>query len=239
MFAGINLQEKLLIERKKMENKSSTLQWVRQIFDQLDRDRKETFEKLKNEDSSAENIFNIDKINAEHIFHIDQIKKVCIDYRLRFLDTRYFKGDYPEEVISKIHTLEQEHNTKLGGFKIIAPSKLFVLKKADDPLLFAPMGNNYYYLIHKWGKDLHPLRKYKMWSFKNVGNLLVLLLMVSLLVSVSFKDFVFNNQAKGVYILVLFLFTFKFSVGFALLFGIAKGKNFNENIWQSQYDKVQ
>lgn len=239
MLKEVNLQEKLLKERAKELKNVDVLTWVQQVFEEVDLQRSQTLSTLQSSKKEAENYFNIDKIDENNIFHVDQIKKICIDYRLRFLDTKFFKGDYPEEVVSKIHELERAHNIKLEGFKIVAPSKLFVLKKADDPLLFAPMGNDYYYLIHKWGKDLHPLRKYKVWSFKNVGNLAVLLLVLSLLISFTFKDFVFNQQANEVYTLVLFLFIFKFGVGFTLLYGISSGKNFNEYIWQSQYDKVQ
>lgn len=239
MLKEVNLQEKLLKERAKSLKKDEILVWTQQIFKDLEQARSKTLQKLETSNKKVQNNFNFNKVDADNIFHIDQIKKICIDYRLRFLDTQFFKGDYPEEVISKIHELEKAHNTQLNGFKIIAPSKLFVLKKADDPLLFAPMGNGYYYLVHKWGNDLHPLRKYKVWSFKNVGNLAVLLLTLSFLISFSIKNFVFNQQASGVYALVLFLFIFKFGVGFTLLYGISSGKNFNEYIWQSQYNKVQ
>lgn len=238
MLKEVNLQEKLLKERAKSLKKDEVLVWAQQIFKDLEQARSKTLQKLETSNKEVQNNFNFNKVDTDNIFHIDQIKKICIDYRLRFLDTQFFKGDYPEEVISKIHELEKAHNTQLNGFKIIAPSKLFVLKKADDPLLFAPMGNGYYYLVHKWGNDLHPLRKYKVWSFKNVGNLAVLLLTLSFLISFSIKDFVFNQQASGVYALVLFLFIFKFGVGFTLLYGISSGKNFNEYIWQSQYNKV-
>ena len=58
----------------------------------------------------------------------------------------------------KIKSLEKTHNTNIGDFKIMAPSALFRLEKTDDPLLFVPLGNNYYYLVHKWGNDLHPFQ---------------------------------------------------------------------------------
>ena len=48
----------------------------------------------------------------------------------------------------------------------MAPSKLFKLKNADDPLLFASLGSDYFYLIDKWGNDLSYFRKISMWPFK-------------------------------------------------------------------------
>ena len=95
-----------------------------------------------------------DLLETDKIFHIDQIKKLAINFRLRFLDSHLFKNQIPDEAITKIRVLEKNHKTTLQGFKIIAPSKTFQLENYDDPLLFAPIGNNYYYLIHKWGNDL-------------------------------------------------------------------------------------
>ena len=36
------------------------------------------------------NQFDFDQLSRNKIFHVDQIRKVCIDYRLRFLDLKYF-----------------------------------------------------------------------------------------------------------------------------------------------------
>ena len=41
--------------------------------------------------------YKLDKINSDRIFHISDIKKICIDYRLRFLDFELFKGKVPDE----------------------------------------------------------------------------------------------------------------------------------------------
>ena len=90
---------------------------------------------------------------------------------MRFLDLKYFKNDLPQEAFDKIAQLEGEHNTTLAGFKIMAPSKLFRLKDTDDPLLFVPIGNDYFYLIHQWGDDLHPLEKLWFGHSRTFGTL--------------------------------------------------------------------
>ena len=96
------------------------------------------------------NNFDLNKLSKSRIYHIDHIKKVSIDYRLRFLDIKYFKNKLPIEALKQIKKLEKEHKTKLSEFKIMAPSVLFRLEKKDDALVFVPLGNEYYYLIHKW-----------------------------------------------------------------------------------------
>ena len=67
--------------------------------------------------NSTNNSFDFDQLKTERIFHLDQIRKVCIDYRLRFLDIKYFKGNIPFEAIQKITLLEKKHQTDLEGFK--------------------------------------------------------------------------------------------------------------------------
>jgi len=238
MFKAVNLQEKLIHLRNKELRKSNIDFWIEGIFEELDKSREFTKSKLSSSNSNYTNTFDINEIDGNAIFHISQIQKLCIDYRLRFLDTSFFKGEYPEEAISKIHQLERTHDTKLDGFKIIAPSVLFRLKKADDPMLFAPMGNDYYYLIHKWGNDLHPLRKLKFWFVKDLDNFIFTLLSICFLLSLATHTFFFREHSNISYFIVLFLFYFKGAVGLSLLWGVSLGKNFNKYIWQSQYDKI-
>ena len=75
-------------------------------------------------------------MDSNKIFHEKTIEKICVDYRLRFLDTNYFKGEYPDDLNHIVSDIENDHNTVLKNYKIIAPSKLFKLRSPDDPLLF-------------------------------------------------------------------------------------------------------
>lgn len=239
MLHPIDIQQKLIRERNKNKNPEEILVWVNDIFDEIDTKHNSILERLSNSPLQRTiNTFNIDKVDADAIFHISQIEKICVDYRLRFLDTRFFKGDYPTEVVNKINKIEKEHNTVLDGFKIIAPSKLFHLKEADDPLLFVPMGNGYYYFIHKWGKDLHPLRKIKFWSVKNVENLGILMFLMSFLCTFLTKDFFYGEDANFGYGVILFLFYLKGIMGMVFFLGASSGKNFSQYCWTSKYNKI-
>ena len=188
MVESINVYDKLLKQRKKDINSDDIIGWAYSVLNRQYIDDNTILKRLLKSPLEREiNNFNIDYVDRNAIFHISQIKNICITYRLRFLDTKYFKGTYPKEVIDKIKSIENKHNTILDGFKIIAPSKLFTLDNADDPLLFAPMGNGYYYLIHKWGKDLHPLRRVKYWGIKNVENLGITLFVLSFILTLFTK----------------------------------------------------
>ena len=184
------------------------------------------------------NSFDFEKLDANKIYSINTIKRVCIDYRLRFLDIKYFKNKVPNEVYQKINSLEKVHNTKVGEFKIMAPSALFRLEKTDDPLLFVPLGNNYYYLVHKWGNDLHPFRKLSMWPFKNIWNLLFAILLFSFLVTEITPLTLFTKSPNTSSYWMLLFFMFKAIASVVLYFGFALGKNFNPAIWNNKYNKA-
>lgn len=183
------------------------------------------------------NDFTFERLATDAIFHIDTIKDTCIDYRLRFLDIKYFKNDLPQEAFDKIAALETTHNTTLSGFKIMAPSKLFRLKNTDDPLLFVPIGNDYFYLIHQWGDDLSPFRKAFMWPFKNIWNLMVLILGISWIATSLTPMAIFSKTTSWSTYWMVYFFMFKAIASIVLFYGFALGKNFNPAIWNSKYNK--
>lgn len=239
MFKPTDVQKSLIKARKKGVQSKDVIGWVHAIFNEIKTTNQPVLERLSTSPiSRTVNVFNIDEVDTNAIFHISHIEKICVNYRLRFLDTKYFKGTYPEEVIEKITTLEKKHNTVLDGFKIIAPSKLFRLDKADDPLLFAPMGNDYYYLIHKWGTDLHPLRRLKYWGVKNVENLGISIFAISFFLTVITKNIIYGGNVHFGHLFMLFLFYVKGVLGMLFIFGASSGKNFSEYCWLSKYDKI-
>ena len=170
------------------------------------------------------------------MFHVDQIRKICIDYRLRFLDFNFFKGGVPDEAYTKLKEFELNHPDLDLNIKMMAPTKLFQLENYDDPLMFVSLGNNYYYLIHKWGNDMSYFRKMFMWPFKNIYNILVYIAIISLFFTTFVPDgiFFYKNNPE-IQFFVVFLFMFKSLAAIFIYFGFAMGKNFNENIWNSKF----
>ncbi len=193
---------------------------------------------IKSLDIKSLNAFDFDLLATDKIYHLDQIKKVSIDYRLRFLDLKYFKNKLPQEALDTIQALESAHDTQLGSFKIMAPSALFRLEKTDDPLLFVPLGKDYYYLVHKWGNDLHPLRKVLMWPFKNIWNLMLAVFAFSWILTELTPMGLFTRTPDSSSYLMLLFFMFKAVASVVLYFGFALGKNFNPAIWNNRYNKA-
>lgn len=234
-FHKTNIEEKLAILKEKTSSDTDILNQVYQILEKDTQHEDRISEDLQKPKEVFGNDFVFDRLETERIFHITQIQKICIDYRLRFLNSKYFKGKIPKAAISEIKRLEKLHETELDGFKIMAPSKLFKLEDKDDPLLFAPIGNGYYYLIHKWGNDLHPLRKLLVWPFKNIVNLTLTTLVVSYLVTLLVPNGLFSKNNTSAEFWMMFFFMFKSIAAIVIFYGFALGKNFNPAIWNSKY----
>lgn len=235
MLAKTNIETQLRHTRNRRIAEDEILAEVARIFENNQADRDAIRERLttKNEE---DHLLDPSTLKADRIFHLDDIRKMCITYRLRFLDSHFFKGDIPEEAISKIRQLENEQQRSLSNFKVMAPSKLLKLENADDPLLFAPLGNNYFYLIHKWGNDLHPLRKALMWPYKNFENLVFTVFIVSIILTALTPMNLFTKTTPTIQeYFLMFLFMFKAVGGIVLFYGFSKGKNFNTAIWNSKY----
>ena len=229
----LNLQNALRKDRDKHISSEDLKDMIQAIFDQKEAIKSRVKSALETPNNSYVNTLTFDALDFDKIFHIDSIKKLCINYRLRFLDTHLFKGEYPKELYSIIPNLENDHKIQLKDFKIMAPSKLFRLKTKEDPLLFVPIGNGCYYLVHKWGDDLKSYRKILVWPFKNINTLIFTSIILSLLSTAIGSAFF--NDFSDTQLLVIFIFnikTFVF-VTFYLLFMMRK--NFNESIWNSKY----
>lgn len=229
------LQEALLRARQKSTSEDALIVAVKAVLAADALQNSDIANRLETQSPTHTNAFTFDLLETDRIFHLDQIKTICINYRLRFLGSHLYKGRIPPEAISGIKALEKGHSTILNGFMIMAPSKQFHLESYDDPLLFAPIGNDYYYLIHKWGNDLSRFRKLAVSPLRDFGNLLAFLAVVSLLFAMVITKLFFYGTQTDVFLLIAFLFSFKSFCGIALYYCFWKGKNFNSAIWDSPY----
>ncbi|WP_422079818.1 hypothetical protein [Ulvibacterium sp.] len=230
-----NIEEKLGKAVKGTKNSEKILDEVFRILEEDQQSTERIHDNLSGGKSTIINHFDFDLLDTKKIYHLSHIKKICIEYRLRFLDSKYFKGEIPNRAISKIKELEKEHKIEIQGYKIIAPSKLFKLADKDDPLLLVPIGNDYFYLIHKWGNDLHPLRRALMWPFKSIVNLTLLVLAASYLVTLLVPNGLFSKSSSNAEFWIIYFFMFKSIAAVVIFYGFALGKNFSPAIWNSKY----
>ena len=226
----VNLFDELINERSKQITAEELMTAIKSIWSKDDQIKKS----LNKKNDNKHNDLKFDKMKTRNIFHKDTIKKICVRYRLRFLDSNLFKGEYPKNITKIIGKIERNHNTTLSNFMIMAPSKLFKIKSPDDPILFVPIGNDYYYLIHKWGEEFNYLRKLMVLPFKNIDNLTIFSVLVSVLFALLGKLFMPSLTFSEVFILFLFLVKGFIFIFFYMFF--LTRRNFSESIWNSKYD---
>ena len=230
----VNLFNELIKEREKTINSKELNAIIKNIWSKEDSKKDHIIKSLNKRNNSKFNNLKFDKMESKNIFHQDTIKKICVRYRLRFLDSNLFKGEYPKNITSIIKNVEIKHGTTLSNFMIMAPSKLFKIKSPDDPILFVPIGNNYYYLIHKWGEEFNVFRKLLVLPFKNIDNLTIFSVLVSVVFSLLCKVIMPSLTFSEVFILFLFLVKGFIFIFFYMFF--LTRRNFNESIWNSKYD---
>ncbi len=142
------------------------------------------------------------------VYTKEQIKKLAVDYKLRFLKSENYSGNFDVQVAAKIKEFSKKTKSPIDGWSlsnkyyILAPETMFTLKdkryvtkRELDPAIFYQVDENHYRLIHKWGSDFTIFRYLTGFRWKSYGNywlfntmmiLPVVALIMTLLCDVSF-----------------------------------------------------
>ena len=158
------------------------------------------------------------------VYTIDEIRTLCIDYRLRFLRSKYYTGSYDIEVATKIRDFATATNTPIEEhslnyrFFVMAPANMFELKderyiskRELDPAIFFQIDEKHYRLIHKWGSDFTVLRflegfKWRSWWTAQWCRTLTALPIVAFVLTYFFgSGHAFENHLVGLTILFTFV----------------------------------
>lgn len=224
---SVDLHEELKRIQKKHPSEG-IIEEVQQLLNQEhDRERK-IVDTLGN--GSDGKLIDEDLLDESQIFSLEQIQKLCIKYRLRFLDSKHFKGEIPYEAIQKIKGLESELNTDLKGFKIIAPKELFKLTDKDsDPILMLPLKNNRFYFIHKWGGEISSLRSLLAFPMRNLMSMFWFLFGVAVLFSLAIPTPSWDVFA------FLVVHSFIAICGMACMIIFTMRENFSTEEWDSKF----
>jgi hypothetical protein len=235
IFSPINLRHEL--EKEKVRQLQLLKEAKNLLAESVEKD-KEIMLRLKDSSGSSTSLHLIDS-EKENIFSLGEIRSVCIRYRLRFLDTALFRSSYPYEAITAIKAFEKKYNTTVESFRIVAPGGAFKLENINkDPLLFVPLSENSFYLIHQWGNNLTWYRRILTWPFQNLKTLLISLLLCSFLFSFSLPAAIMNiiNVQSEIFLrLWLTIHTFIGLFGIILWLGISYEKTFSSLNWNSKF----
>ncbi len=190
--------------------------------------------------SRGEQIVRLRRVDPGRVYALATIRSVCIKYRLRFLDSGLFKGEIPSQAIHSIRELERMAEGPIISYKMMAPADRFRLCDSEvDPLLFVPLGNDRYYLVHKWGRDLSPWRRLHGWPFRSIVHLASSVLLLSVLMALLVpgtwigvtSDMGLLNGPRCLFLLWEVLVLSSFTVfGWFAFFG-----QFSTEAWNSRY----
>lgn len=237
LFSPFNIENALKKERQYLQNNidKDLLDEVNSILRQAEKEDQSILNRINGNNTSVSEFYN--QFEKDKIYSIFEIKRVCEKYRLRFLDSKYFKGEIPYEAISRIKQIEKKNKIEFTNFKIIAPAGLFKLEDAhQDPLLFASIGNGNYYLIHKWGNDLSWHRKVLSYPLRNLysffTSIFVLSAILSFLVPESWLNMPTGSLTLRIWLTVHLFIGFS---GFMIFLGSTMQKNFSSNVWDSKF----
>jgi hypothetical protein len=150
------------------------------------------FNRIENMRGKQIELENLEKDFDGKVYTKEQIQNLCIDYRLRFLQSRLYTGAYDVQVAAKIKefaksTLAPIDEYTLGRrYFVMAPKEMFELttekyvSKAElrrrlDPAIFYQIDENHYRLVHKWGNDFTIFRliegfRWKSWWSHQMFN---------------------------------------------------------------------
>jgi len=241
MFEGVNLEKELNKERTRRLKKvqDETLQAFIEILERDDRLDEQISANILGSTGEGNPVLDVDQLSADRIYSIDDIKAICVRYLLRFLDAKYFKGEVPTEAISKVKRLQKDFNVELDGYKIVAPAELFNLKEKDkDPLLLVPVGKTHYYLIHRWGGELNPMRRILSWPLQTFGNMVKSVFGLAFAIAMLMPHNVMVTDPEMASWPIRGILFFWLLIAFSAMsafFTLAMEKNFNDQEWNSRY----
>ncbi|WP_417592353.1 hypothetical protein [Owenweeksia hongkongensis] len=235
-WMGVNLEQELQTERRRRERKSDdeTLRLFKKMLEGDDKMDERILANIFDEGMLKQ--YNLNLLEKERIYNLSDIKKLCINYRLRFLDASLFRNEIPYEAISEIKKIQKQQDVELSGFKILAPAPMFNLQRKDrDPLLFLNLGKDNFYLIHKWGGELNPFRKIVVFPFRSFKTILLCVAGLAALLAWSFPDSFLGGQANATIRVFCFFYLFFGFSALTVLYGFSRMKDFNSNLWNSKY----
>lgn len=236
IFSPLNIKQELIHERMKQQR---LINQVHELLEDVNRKDERILQRLKDENPEKNLFLRIDEEDRKCVFSIGDIKNTCIRYRLRFLKSTYFKAEFPYEALMKIKEFEKKYGVEISNFKIIAPDHAFDLQNVNkDPLLFAQLNDDSYFLLHKWGTDLAWYKKFLFYPLQNPVIFFLTLLAFcafgSLIIPVQWMN-VMNFESEVFLRLWLAVHFFIMSSGVVLWLGISFSKNFSCNTWNSKY----
>lgn len=193
---------------------------------------------LDNLKQYSKNIELVDEedVSEKIIFNSSEIKQTAILYRLKFLDSKLYKPEFPYEAILKLKQHNKTFHKDLKHFYVLSVPEAFTDKKnTGETFLFSKTNYDNYALIHHWGKPLKASRKLKFWALRNFENLVFSLTFITLVITLSLPTRFITLDPKAEYWSsfrgAAFFHLLIFNTGVAVFITFGFSKNFSSSIW--------
>ena len=119
-------------------------------------------------------VLDEEDLDPENVFTLAEIKRICVLYRLKFLESKFFRREIPYEASLKVDHLNDRLGKKIKEFKVLAPYENFMKGTSErESLLFLKTNYDNYYLLHSWGKNLKQHRKLKFLPLRSFETLVI------------------------------------------------------------------
>ena len=233
MFSKVNLKDEL----KKFQSKENS-DILDLVNNQLLNDELMENNIKKNLNSCATSNENIDltTYNENDVYDLKSIKSIAVKYRLRFLPTKYFKNEIPQEAIFKTKSLEKKNNTSIKNFHILAPATSFDLRRCQQrSSTFCSSKKWQVFTNSPMGNRPSMVQKTICTSFRSLESILISIGFVALFLSLITPTWLILNSAEidmgyfGYHRIAWFLYAY------ILISSITTFICFSQNIYPSEY----
>lgn len=185
--------------------------------------------------NSSKDLLEEEGLDKESLFLLQDIKRTCIDYRLRFLDSEHYHAEIPFEAIARIKTLNDRQYKDLKHFKVLGSQQALSGKNNEEILLFCKTLDENYYLIHRWGKPLKWSRRLFTWPLRNFENLFISVAAITACITLVLPTGLISLDENVGYFsgfrLAAFFHLLIFNFGVTAYITFAFNKNFSSSVW--------
>lgn len=223
-------KEQLKLEKKQKDNLQS-------FIDDLLRDTQVVTE--------SDNVVYNNQISAfaKPVFNAEVIKSVCVNFRLRFLRSGAYKGEYPAEAANLAEVIAEDEANFTGRFFVMAPSHFFTLSgRRSSPILFAERVDGRFQVMYMWGNTVSWARLLLNYPFRNFYSMVATSAFIGLAVVMLFfaMDWLTaENWMKNILIKIpIFVLVTGFSLVISVIYGLITYTDFSEESWRSRRLKI-
>lgn len=238
MAFGFDIRRELVKERERSRKEGDfVIDEVNRILAESAFKDQQVLDHLRQYNQSFD-LLDEEGLDADHLFSEKDIKKQCIGFRLKFLDSRHYKPEIPYEAVLRIKYLNEVQRKDLQHFKILGKSEGFKTGEGSPFLLFAQTAYGRHYLVHAWGHRLKWYQKISAFPMRNFETLLITVLLIAFTTTMSLPTTLITLDREATYWcgyrIATFFHLFIFYSGITAYLLVGFNRNFSSSVWKNE-----